>query len=68
MSKTFYKLLSFFFGIFCFGGIKQTYRVLTSSAPDIVSKRTYLTIMALLITGAFLSLTIYFYRKGTNKH
>jgi len=68
MNKTFHKLISFFFGIFSFGAINETYRIMTSNAPDIVPERTYLTIMALLIIGSFLSLTIYFWRKGNNKH
>ncbi|WP_040280978.1 hypothetical protein [Psychroserpens damuponensis] len=68
MNKTFYKSLSFFFGIFSFGGANETYRIMTSNALDIAPQRTYLTIMALIITGAFLSVTIYFWRKGTKKY
>tara|TARA_B100000809_G_C14996966_1_gene480080 strand:- start:232 stop:435 length:204 start_codon:yes stop_codon:yes gene_type:complete len=67
MNKTFFKWLSFFFGIFSFGGINKTYIIMTSNAPDIAPERTYLAIMALLVTGAFFSLTIYFWRKGNNK-
>jgi hypothetical protein len=41
---------------------------MTSNAPDIVPERTFLTLMAITITGAFLSLTIYFWKKGNKKH
>nr|WP_321244629.1 hypothetical protein [uncultured Psychroserpens sp.] len=68
MNKTFYKSLSFFFGFFSFSSINETYRIMTSNAPDIVPERTFLTLMAITITGAFLSLTIYFWKKGNKKH
>jgi len=66
MSKTFYKILAFFFGLMSFGGMSEAYRIMTSSAPDIAPQRTYLTIMSLGMLALFLFLTRYFWKKGKN--
>ncbi len=64
--KIFYKILAFIFGIMAIGGISESYRIMTSSAPDIAPERTYLTIMSLGMLALFLFLTRYFWRKGNN--
>jgi hypothetical protein len=66
MNKTFYKILAFIFGFMAIGGISESYRIMTSSAPDIAPQRTYLTIMSLGMLALFLFLTRYFWRKGKN--
>ncbi len=66
MNKAFYKILAFIFGLGAIGGMSESYRIMTSSAPDIAPQRTYLTIMALGMLVLFLFLTRYFWRKGKN--
>jgi len=66
MSKIFYKILAFLFGIMTLGGMSESYRIMTSSASDIAPQRTYLTIMSLGMIVLFLFLTIFFWRKGKN--
>jgi len=64
MNKVFYKILAFIFGIMSFGGVSESYRIMTSSASDIAPQRTYLTIMSLGMLALFLFLTRYFWNKG----
>ncbi len=67
MSKAFYKFLAVFFGFLVFGGISESYRIMTSSAPDIASQRRYLTIMSLGMLALFSFLARYFWKKGKDK-
>lgn len=64
MSKTFFKILAFFFGLMSLGGISESYRVMTSNAPDIAPERGYLTIMSLVMLEVMLTLTRYFWKKS----
>jgi len=64
MNKIFYKVLTFIFGLMSLGGMSESYRIMTSSAPDIAPQRTYLTIMSLGMLALFLFLTRYFWRKA----
>lgn len=64
MSKTFFKILAFFFGLMSLGGISESYRVMTSNAPDIAPERGYLTIMSLVMLAVMLTLTRYFWKKS----
>lgn len=66
MNKIFYKTLSLVFGMMALGGMCESYRIMTSSAPDIAPQRTYLTIMSLGMLALFLFLTRYFWRKSKN--
>jgi len=67
MNKTLYTLLAFLFGLMSLGAISESYRIMTSSAPDIAPQRIYLTVMTLTMTAFMLTLTRYFWRKGKNK-
>ncbi|MDO5981746.1 hypothetical protein [Flavivirga spongiicola] len=64
MNKIFFKILAFIFGLMSLGGMSESYRIMTSPAPDIAPERTYLTIMSLGMLALFLFLTRYFWRKG----
>lgn len=67
MNKVFYKALAFLFGAMSLGGMSESYRIMTSSAPDIATQRTYLTIMSLGMLALFLTLTRYFWIKAKNQ-
>lgn len=62
--RIFYKILAVIFGAGAIGGMSETYRIMTSSAADIASERTYLTIMGLSMLALFLFLTRLFWRKS----
>ena len=64
MNKMFYKILAFVFGFMSLGGLSESYRIMTSDAPDIAPQRGYLTIMTLVMLAIMLTLTRYFWRKS----
>ncbi|MCH2195939.1 hypothetical protein [Kordia sp.] len=65
MSKATYKRLAILcLLIIAFGAIPETFRIMTSNAPDIAPQRTYLTIMAFVMTFGIVYLAVYFWRKG----
>ena len=59
-----HKILSYIFGFFTIGAISETYRILTSPAPDIAPQRGYLAVMVLVMAGIFIYLTLTFWKKG----
>lgn len=62
-----WKYLAILFSLFSFGAIQETYRILTSSEPNIADKRGSLIPMAIVFTGVFIFLTIFFWRKAFKK-
>lgn len=64
MNKTLYKILAFILGIMSLGAMSETYRIMTSSAPDIAPQRTNLTIMAFVFLIGFILGTRYFWNKS----
>lgn len=59
-----YKAIAIFFVILTFGALQETYRVFTSSAPDIAENRTWLMQVGIIIPCVFLYLAIRFWRKS----
>ena len=59
-----WKPLAIIFSILSVGAIGETARIFTSPAADIANQRTELSIMATIITGIFLFLAIWFWRKS----
>ena len=58
------KILAIFFALFSLGGTRETFRILTSSAPDIAENRSFLIPMAIIITVLFYFLAFWFWRKS----
>ena len=61
-----WKALAILFSLFSFGAIGETYRIFTSQAPDITANRGELKIMALILTGLFVAVTIFFWKKASS--
>jgi hypothetical protein len=57
------KMIAIFFALFSLGSTNETFRILTSSAPDIAENRSTLIPIAIIITGLFYFLTFWFWRK-----
>jgi hypothetical protein len=69
-SKTFmksHKGLAILFLFLTYGAFQETYRILTSSAPDISNNRSLLIPIAFSITAVFLILAIRFWIKTGGK-
>ncbi|MEH6765372.1 MAG: hypothetical protein V7655_12790 [Aequorivita antarctica] len=64
MSKTFSRILAFLFGLISLGGLSESFRIMTSNAPDIAPQRGYLIIMSLTMLIIMLTLTRYFWKKS----
>jgi hypothetical protein len=64
MSKGSYKALAIVCGILGISGISESMRIWNSSAPDIAPERTYLSIMAFLMTFGLFWLARHFWRKS----
>ena len=62
-----WKPLAILFSLFSFGAMAETYRIFTSSAPDIANNRGELQIMAVIITGILVFFTIRFWKKSDDK-
>jgi hypothetical protein len=45
MSEIFFRTVATIFGLLSFGSILESFKIMTSSAPDIAPQRTYLTLM-----------------------
>ena len=58
------KLISVFFAFFSIGSINETFRILTSDAPDITASRASLIPIRLVITSLFIFLTLWFWKKA----
>jgi hypothetical protein len=57
------KGLAIFFGILAIGGCSETFRILTSSAPDIVKYRSELIPMAIIFQGLLIYLAYRYWKK-----
>ncbi|AGC75417.1 hypothetical protein LX97_00115 [Nonlabens dokdonensis] len=64
MSKLAFRILAFFFGAGSLGAVSESYRIMTSSTPDIASQRAYLTVMSVTMLLLFIYLTQYFWKKS----
>lgn len=60
-----WKIYAIIMGFLTFGALKETFRILTSNAPDIAGNRTELVIMAIPVSFIFLALTIRFWKKSS---
>ncbi|WP_299679786.1 hypothetical protein [uncultured Dokdonia sp.] len=58
------KVVAYFLGLLSLGGISETYRILTSSAPDIAPQRGYLMVLSVCMTGLCIYATAKFWRKS----
>jgi hypothetical protein len=61
-----WKTLAIIFSLVTLGSLNETYRILTSSAPDIAENRTELIPMTIIFTGVIIFLTIRFWRKASS--
>jgi hypothetical protein len=59
-----YKALAIVFALLSFGGIQESFRIFTSSAPDIAENRTWLMPMGIILPCVFLYLTVRYWRKS----
>ncbi len=64
MNKIFYRIIAAFLGLMSLGSMSETYRIMTSDAPDIAPQRTFLSIMAILLLIGLLLATRYFWNKS----
>jgi hypothetical protein len=61
-----WKAFAILFTLFSIGALKETLRIFTSDAPDIMSNRTELIIISVLITSLIVFLTIRFWKKASD--
>lgn len=64
MNKILYRVLASIFGLFSLGAMSETYRIMTSSDPNIASERIYLAIMSLTFLIGSLLVTRYYWNKS----
>lgn len=64
MNKILYRVLASIFGLFSLGAMSETYRIMTSSDPDIASERIYLAIMSFTFMIGLLLATRYYWNKS----
>lgn len=62
-----WKWLAILFSLLSFGAIQETFRIFTSSAPDIANNRTSLVPMAVIMTGVIVFFAIKFWLKSSNQ-
>lgn len=67
MRKKRYKTWAVIFSLFAFGSVNETYRIFTSSAPDIAENRKELIPMAAIMTIAAIFFAIRFWWKTQNE-
>ena len=61
-----WKGLAILFTLLSIGSLQETYRILTSNAPDIAQNRRELIPMAVIITGLFVFGASKFWFKASN--
>ncbi|WP_111592287.1 hypothetical protein [Chitinophaga dinghuensis] len=61
-----WKIYAIVMGLIAFGSLKELFRILTSDAPDITANRTSLIPIAIFVTGVFIFLTVWFWRKSSD--
>ncbi len=59
-----WKILAWLFILFTFGAARETYRILTSQAPDIVQGRSSLALFSATLTLLFAYLAWRFWKKA----
>jgi hypothetical protein len=60
-----WKILAWVFILITLGALKETHRILTSSAPDVAQSRSGLAIISALFTILFAYLAIRFWKKAS---
>lgn len=63
----YWKALAILFTVFSFGTVRETIRILTSNDQDIVSSRSSLIPISLIITFGCLVATVFFWGKARKK-
>lgn len=63
-----WKIYAIVMSVIAFGSVKETFRILTSDAPDIKDNRGGLLPIAILLAGVFIFLAIRFWRKAGNRN
>lgn len=59
-----YKIFAVIFGLISLGSLNETFRVMTSVEPDIANNRASILPIAIILTFAFVYLTIRFWKKS----
>ena len=62
-----WKITAVVFTLISLGALKETFRILTSDAPDIAPNRTELIIMSVSITCIIIFFTVRFWKKANKK-
>lgn len=62
-----WKALSILFFVLTLGAVSEAMRIFNSTDEDIANDRTFLSIMAIVITGIFVFLAVMFWRKSAKK-
>jgi hypothetical protein len=62
-----WKALAILFSLISLGALQETFRILTSSEPNIADNRTSLIPMAIIITGVFIFLAFKFWKKSSKQ-
>jgi hypothetical protein len=60
------KVLAIVFSVLSFGSLQETFRIFTSSDSDIAQNRDGLIPVAIIMTGLFIFLAIWFWLKSAN--
>jgi ABC-type glucose/galactose transport system permease subunit len=60
-----WKIYAIAMGFLTFGAMKETFRIFTSNAPDIVNNRMSILPFAICMTIVFLALSIRFWNKSS---
>lgn len=63
-----WKIYAIVMSLIAFGSVKETFRILTSDAPDIKDNRAFLIPIATLLAGVFIFLAIRLWRKSGNRN
>jgi uncharacterized phage infection (PIP) family protein YhgE len=61
------KVIAIILTLFSLGAIRETFRILTSDAPDVAQNRGSLVPMAILVTGVFVFFAVRFWRKASKE-
>lgn len=61
-----WKIYALVMSFLTLGALKETFRILTSDAPDIAENRAELIPLAVLFSVGFLALAIRFWKKSSN--
>lgn len=59
-----WKALAILFTVLTMGAVQESFRIFTSSAPDIANNRIELIPMTVVFTGVIVFLAIFFWRRA----